>query len=192
MSLATATVTLNDSLLGSRLMAREPPSVVLPMIRDAKLSDAGEIIRIYRPAIENCATSFEGSVPTIEEMQSRMQRASNAHPWIVADEGDHLSGYAYAIQFRSREAYRHSVETTVYVDPAHHRQGVGRRLMTELLQRLAQHGHHLALALATLPNPGSVGLHESLGFTKVGVIPEVGHKLNQWHDVGIWSLKLNG
>ncbi|MEL6110275.1 MAG: N-acetyltransferase family protein, partial [Planctomycetota bacterium] len=120
------------------------------------------------------------------------QREQPTDQIVVADEGDHLSGYAYAIQFRSREAYRHSVETTVYVDPAHQRQGVGRHLMMSLLERLSNQGHHLALALATLPNPGSVGLHESLGFTKVGVIPEVGYKLDQWHDVGIWSLKLKG
>ncbi|MEO1524665.1 MAG: N-acetyltransferase family protein [Planctomycetota bacterium] len=159
-------------------------------IRVANPSDADEIIRIYAPSIIDCATSFEAVVPTADEMRTRMARASTTHPWIVADEGDHLSGYAYAIQFRSRDAYRFSVETTVYIDPAHHRQGLGRKLMTELLERLAAQGHHLALALVTLPNEGSVALHESLGFEKVGVIPEVGFKLDCWHGVGIWSLKL--
>ena len=160
------------------------------IIRDATPDDATEVIRIYRPAIENCPTSFEAVPPSVSEMQSRMARASDAHPWIVADEGNHLSGYAYSIQFRGRDAYRFSAETTVYVDPKHHRQGIGRKLMTTLLERLIAQGHHLALALVTLPNPGSVALHESLGFSKVGVLPEVGFKLEQWHDVGIWSLRL--
>ncbi|HTI35288.1 MAG TPA: GNAT family N-acetyltransferase, partial [Miltoncostaea sp.] len=89
-------------------------------------------------------------------------------------------------------AYRWAAETAVYVDPGHHRRGVGRRLYAALLAQLREQGVRTACAGITLPNPGSVALHESMGFAPVGVFRRVGWKHGAWHDVGWWQIDLGG
>lgn len=161
-------------------------------IRPANPGDATQILEIYRPAVEQSAISFELTLPTLDELKSRISDSSDRYPWIVDDQGGQIRGYAYARPFRPREAYRNSVESTVYVHADHRRENVGRALMEELMARLADAGHHLLIAGITLPNPASVALHERLGFQPVGVFPEVGRKFDRWHDVGFWACKLDG
>jgi L-amino acid N-acyltransferase YncA len=101
-----------------------------------------------------------------------------------------VAGYAYAGPHRFRDAYRWSVETSVYVHADYRRQGVGQALYRTLLAILTTQGYGHAYAGVTLPNAGSVALHESLGFEPVGVYRRVGFKLGTWHDVGWWQLGL--
>ena len=89
--------------------------------------------------------------------------------------------------FRS---YQWSVDVSVYVDEGHRHRGIGRALYTSLFALLRLQGFHAAHAGITLPNAGSVALHESLGFRRIGVYPGVGYKLGAWHDVGWWQLSL--
>ena len=98
--------------------------------------------------------------------------------------------YAYATAHRSRGAYQWSVETSVYVAPGHHRQGLGATLYDALLPRLAGRGYCHAYAGITLPNDASVALHRRVGFQAVGVFRSVGWKLGAWHDVSWWHLPL--
>jgi GNAT superfamily N-acetyltransferase len=84
-------------------------------------------------------------------------------------------------------AYRWSIDTSVYVEDAYRRRGVGRGLYVSLFAILAAQGYVNAYAGIALPNPASVALHESLRFEKVGVYRRVGYKLGQWHDVGWWQ-----
>jgi L-amino acid N-acyltransferase YncA len=93
----------------------------------------------------------------------------------------------YASAHRTRAAYRWSVDTTIYVHPGVHRSGVGRALYTSLLRILALQGFYTAYAGITLPNRGSVGLHEAVGFEHLAVYRGVGYKLGAWHDVGWWQ-----
>lgn len=158
------------------------------MIRDATETDAEAVQQIYAPYVTNTAISFEMVPPTADEMLARMRLATARLPWIVLEDAGQVVGYAYATQFRAREAYQNTAETTVYVSQAHSRKGVGLRLMTELLSRLRDGGFHRVIAGVTLPNPGSVGLHERLGYWHVGVFSQVGRKFDQWHDVGFWEL----
>jgi phosphinothricin acetyltransferase len=99
-------------------------------------------------------------------------------------------GYAYASPHRDRAAYQWSVDVTVYVSPRAHRTGTGRRLYGLLLAILRQQGYHQAFGGITLPNTASVGLHEAMGFTPVGVYRRVGFKLGAWRDVGWWGVEL--
>jgi phosphinothricin acetyltransferase len=99
-------------------------------------------------------------------------------------------GYAYASRHRVRAAYRWSVDVAVYIAPSHHRMGIGRAVYTSLFSILAAQGFFNAYAGVTLPNPASVGLHEAMGFTPVGVYRHVGYKLGAWHDVGWWQRPL--
>lgn len=160
------------------------------IIRDATLADATAVREIYRPAIEVSATSFELEVPSVEEMARRIGESTPRFPWLVLENEGEVLGYAYARPFRAREAYRQSAESSVYIREGHHGRGHGRRLMEALLERLREADHHVVIAGATMPNPGSVRLHEGLGFRPVGTFPEVGRKFDAWHAVAFWSLLL--
>jgi len=105
----------------------------------------------------------------------------------VAEADGAAIGYAYGSPHRERAAYASSCDVAVYVDPAHARQGVGRALYGALLPLLAQKGSHAAFAGIALPNEASIGLHEAMGFTPVGIYREVGWKLGGWRDVGWWQ-----
>jgi phosphinothricin acetyltransferase len=160
-------------------------------IRMARGADAGQVAAIYRPYVTDTAISFETEPPDQEEMAGRIASVLRVAPWLVcAGAGDEVLGYAYASRHRERAAYRWSVDVAVYVSAGHHRRGVGRALYQSLFGLLRIQGFCMAYAGITLPNAGSVGLHESLGFVPVGVYPAVGWKLGAWRDVGWWQLPL--
>ncbi|MHA6575789.1 arsinothricin resistance N-acetyltransferase ArsN1 family B [Pseudomonas yamanorum] len=161
-------------------------------VRVAVAADAPAIQAIYAPMVERTAISFEQEAPSIEEMAQRITATLDLYPYLVAERDGQVVGYAYASPHRAREAYRWSVDVTVYIDPAAHRNGIGRALYEQLLPLLVRHGYHAAYAGIALPNAGSVGLHEALGFTHIGTYPEVGFKHGQWHDVGYWRKALDG
>jgi L-amino acid N-acyltransferase YncA len=157
------------------------------MIRLALESDAEQIADIYAPVVRDTPISFEVEPPDALEMARRMTETLATFPWLVVDNAGKILGYAYASAHRARAAYRWSVDTTIYVHPRVHRAGVGRALYTSLLQILALQGFCTAYAGITLPNPGSVGLHEAVGFERIAVYRGVGYKLGAWHDVGWWE-----
>lgn len=159
-------------------------------IRLAQDADAGAIAAIYRPIVEATAISFETVAPDGEEMARRVRDTLTSHPWLVCDLGGDIAGYAYASKHRVRGAYRWSVDTSLYVDPDHRQLGVGRGLYLSLFAVLAAQGYFNAFAGIALPNEASVGLHESMGFEKLGVYRRVGYKFGEWRDVGWWQLML--
>jgi phosphinothricin acetyltransferase len=156
-------------------------------IRVAGVPDASAVLAIYAPIVENTAISFEDVAPTDGEMAGRI---SAAHAFLVAERDGTVLGYAYAGSHRARAAYKSSVDVTVYIAEDARRLGVGRALYAELLPRLKRLGFHAAFAGIALPNSASVGLHESVGFTPVGVYREVGFKFGRYHDVGWWQMLL--
>lgn len=160
------------------------------LIRDATRADAPALLDIYRPVVEDTATSFEIVPPTVAEFSQRIETASATHAWLVAEDGLQPLGYAYATAHRARAAYRYSTETSVYVAGQARRLGIGRRLYERLLEVLAQREYYHAFAGITLPNPASVALHEALGFEPIGVFPAVGFKFGKWHDVAWWSRRI--
>lgn len=123
-------------------------------------------------------------------MKQRILKIVSTYPWLVCTIDERVIGYAYASPFHTRAAYRWSVETSIYIHPDFHRLGVGRGLYTSLFKILVAQGIVNAYAAITLPNPGSIRLHESMGFEVVGVYKAVGFKLGRWHDVGWWHLDL--
>jgi len=156
-------------------------------IRPARPDDAVAILNIYAPIVRDTAISFEAEVPQPEEMADRIAAFSASHVYLVAEQAGQLAGYAYSSPHRSRATYQTSVDVTVYVDSAARGLGVGKALYRALLPATAAKGFHAAFAGITLPNAGSVALHESVGFTEVGIYREVGYKLGHWHDVGWWQ-----
>ena len=154
-------------------------------IRRAKPSDSEQIFEIYRPIVEGTVISFEITPPSIELISSRIASTLKTHEWLVAESGNEIVGYTYATQYRSRQAYRRSTETTVYVHQDHRSQGVGRSLYLALFESLISRGFRQAYAGIALPNEGSIALHEALGFERIGVFKEAGFKFDGWHDV-LW------
>ena len=161
------------------------------VIRHADSARDGEAIAaIYAPFVTDTPVSFEDVAPTPAEMAARIERLTETHAWLVAEDGGEILGYAYACPHRERAAYRWATEVTVYVDPRHQRRGVGRSLYEALLATLAERGYRIALAVIALPNDASVGLHEACGFELVGVCRRIGFKFDTWWDVGWWQRDL--
>jgi L-amino acid N-acyltransferase YncA len=160
-------------------------------IRRAMPSDAEHLIAIYQPIVEETTISFETDPPCCEEMSRRISTTLNTHEWLVAYDKGGIAGYAYASQYRPRQAYRYSVETTAYVHERCRGQGVGKILYKSLFSSLDSLGFHSAYAGIALPNPSSIGLHKAVGFKSIGVFQDAGFKFEKWHDVSWWQRKVS-
>ena len=157
-------------------------------IRLASASDAEAIASIYRPYVENSRISFEERAPDAVEVASRMQSA--LHPWLIAEEDGHVLGYASSSPYHRRPAYRWTVETSIYLAPEAQGRGMGRQLLSALVELLTRYGYVTAIAAIALPNPISIALHERLGFVPAGTYRGVGFKLDEWTDVSLWQRDL--
>jgi phosphinothricin acetyltransferase len=163
------------------------------MIRPVRAQDAGALCAIYNHYIAHTFITFEEVPLTVDDMRARISKVEQAGLcWLVAEQEGRLVGYAYAAPWRERAAYKYSVETTVYVDPAHTGKGWGTRLYEALFAALRKTPVHVAIGGIALPNAASIALHEKLGMTQVAQFPEVGFKFGQWIDVGYWQIKLQG
>jgi L-amino acid N-acyltransferase YncA len=159
-------------------------------IRFAEPDDAAGMVAVYGPYCDDTVISFETASPTIEQMRYRIERVTSQYPWLVCDIDSEVAGYVYACPHRERPAYRWAVDVAVYIAPQHQRRGIGQALYSVLFQILRTQGYFKAYAGVTLPNPGSVGLHEAVGFKPLAVYPGVGYKFGKWLDVGWWQLDL--
>ncbi len=157
------------------------------MIRSATPADADAICAIYNHYVLHTAVTFEEVAVEAAEMRQRIAEVQALFPWLVAEDEGRLMGYAYASRWRTRSAYRYSVESTVYLSPEAVGRGWGSRLYRELFAQLEAAGIHAVMGGITLPNPASVALHEKLGFRKVAHFEAVGWKEGKWLDVGYWQ-----
>jgi phosphinothricin acetyltransferase len=153
--------------------------------------DGAACAAIYAPHVEGSPVSFEERAPDAAEMAARVERYGASHPWLVAERGEEVVGYAYATAFNERPAYRWSTSVSVYIAEDARRHGTGRALYEALFDRLRERGFRMACAGITLPNEASVCLHQSLGFELVGVNREIGWKQGAWRDVGWYQLELS-
>ena len=160
-------------------------------IRVATAADAEAVAAIYAPYVMQTAISFEETAPSPAEMAARMAKVLPTHPFLVFEESGRILGYAYGGAHNERAAYRWSANVSVYVAVDAHRRGIGRALYARLIDMLRRQGFHSLYGGITLPNAKSVGLHEAMGFTHVGIYREVGFKFGRWHDVGYWRLGLS-
>jgi len=154
----------------------------------AEPADASQILDIYRPFIENTAVTFETEIPSLEEFSERIGNVEGEAPWLVCKTDEDVVGYAYAGMYRVRAAYRWSREVSAYVKEGYRGMGIASGLYTSLIEFLRLQGYCNLLACITIPNPGSIRFHESMGFRHVGTYRNVGFKLDRFHDVGWWEL----
>lgn len=162
-----------------------------PLIRLATAADAAAIATIYAPYVTGTFISFEEVPPDEAEVARRIAGSvPGLYPWLVAEVDGRVVGYANSSPFRSRPAYRWTVETGVYCAPEVHGRGIGRLLMEGLLDLLTRQGFTAAVAGITQPNPASTALHERLGFAPCATYRETGFKLGEWRTVQAYWLDL--
>ena len=167
-------------------------------IREVRTDDATALLAIYAPYVTDTAITFEYDVPTEDEFRRRISHVTSKHPWIVAEEDGKIIGYAYADDFKARDAYRHSVETSIYVERTQKHHGVGRTLLTALEERLRKQGILNANACIAYSetedktlNLDSVRFHRSMGYRQVAHFHMCGRKFHRWYDM-IWMEKFLG
>ena len=161
-------------------------------LRTATPADAGAIRAIYAPNVEQRAVSFEEVTPSVEEFEQRISATLiKGFPYFVAECDGKIVGYTYAGAFHPRSAYRHSVETTVYVADGCHHQGIGRILVGALEAALRQKGYRNCYAIIAYPctasdphlTTDSVLFHERMGYTTVAHLHHCGKKFGRLYDV---------
>jgi L-amino acid N-acyltransferase YncA len=153
-------------------------------IRPARLDDIAAITDIYSHAVTTGTASFELEAPAQAEMTQRMQSLlAGNFPYIVAESDDAVVGYAYAALYRTRPAYRFSVEDSVYVDPKAQRLGIGRILLDRLVVESEKRGFRQMIAvIGDSSQIASIELHRAAGFGMIGTIKNVGFKFGRWLD----------
>jgi phosphinothricin acetyltransferase len=158
------------------------------VIRPVAPSDAAAIAIIYNHYVLNTIVTFEEAPVDAAKIARRIDEIRASYPWLVAIEDDRVVGYGYAGKWKGRCAYRHTVESTVYLAPDAFGRGLGTSLYAALLEDLPLRNVHAVIGGIALPNPASVALHEKFGFRKSGEFKEVGRKFGRWIDVGYWQL----
>ena len=161
------------------------------LIRLTTAADAAAIAGIYAPYVSETLVSFEEEPPDAEEMARRMAGdGSGMHPWLAAEDDGRVIGFASSSPFRTRPAYRWTVETGVYLAPEAQSRGLGRALMERMLELLTRQGFTAVVAGVTLPNAPSVALHEKLGFAPTATYRDTGFKLGEWRTVQVFARDL--
>jgi phosphinothricin acetyltransferase len=162
-------------------MQRSPSPFIL---RPASEADMAGVQRIYGDHVTNGLASFEETAPSIDEMRARfLTLKGKSYPYLVAERDGDIVGYSYAGPYRTRSAYRFTVENSVYVAPDCSGQGIGRALLAELIAECEKGPWRQMIAIiGNSGNSASIALHKSLGFRMVGTLREVGFKHDQWVD----------
>jgi len=154
------------------------------VVRNATAEDVPAIAAIYGHHVATGTASFELSPPTVDEMQDRFDAcAGGDYPYLAAERAGRIVGYAYAGPYRSRPAYRHTVENSVYVDANEVGGGIGSALLARLVAQCEARGFRQMIAIiGGADNAASIGLHAKHGFIETGRLLAVGHKHDRWLD----------
>ncbi|GAB90998.1 GNAT family N-acetyltransferase [Gordonia rhizosphera] len=161
-------------------------------IRDAHRGDIAPITAIYNDAVEHTTAIWnDRTVDTADRERWLTDRQRIGYPVLVAVDDGEVLGYASFGDWRAFDGYRHTVEHSVYVRGDAQGRGVGRLLMNALIERARSLGKHVMVAGIEAGNIGSIRLHERLGFTRVGLLPEVGTKFGSWLDLVFLQLILD-
>lgn len=164
------------------------------LIRPAQAADLPSVTAIYADAVLNGTATYELEPPTPAEMEARFAALErDAYPFLVAESGE-VIGYAYAGPFRTRPAYRFTVEDSIYVAPHAKGRGIGRALLQALIEACEKLGFRQFVAVigdGHAESP-SVILHEKLGFRHTGRLIGSGFKHGRWLDTVFMQMELNG
>ncbi len=158
-------------------------------IRKATLDDARAICNIYNYYIEHTAVTFETTPVAESDMRQRMSEVfESGYSFYVGEADDKIIGYYYTHRWNNRSAYSTTVEESIYLDKDETGKGYGTQFFKHLLARIDKSRIHVLIAGISIPNEGSVRLHEKFGFKQISHMKEIGRKFDQWQDVGHWQL----
>lgn len=163
-------------------------------IRNFCAQDIQDLTQLYNQFILTTPTTFDLEPYSIEQRRDRWlthYAQTGRYRLFVAEYGQQVIGYASSSPFNVKAAYQTSVETSIYIDPTFHGKGVGSLLYTGLFAALSAEDVHRAYAGITVPNQGSIALHQKFGFEQVGIFREVGRKFDRYWDVAWYEKKLN-
>jgi phosphinothricin acetyltransferase len=161
-------------------------------IRPYKASDTETIVGLLNYYIVNSTSIYDYDIRTLEQQQTIFEeKLKNGFPIIVATIDDRVVGFGYYSEFRFREAYKYTVEHSVYVLPGEHGKGIGSLLMKSLIDLAQQQNLHTMIAVIDSENQSSINFHEQFGFETVGIIKESGFKFNRWLHSEIMQLMLD-
>lgn len=167
----------------------------MPTIRPAEARDVAAVTAIYNHYVLHDTATFETEAVSVDEMHRRIADISSHHPYFVCEveelDGRKVVGYCYAHEWKPRAAYRHTLETTVYLAPAYCGRGIGRLLMEKLIDACRQSDCHALIACITGGNTASEVLHRKFGFKQVSHFEQVGRKFDRWLDVVDYELRLD-
>jgi L-amino acid N-acyltransferase YncA len=157
----------------------------MPILRASRDADLPAITAIYAHHVLHGTGTFEIDPPTETDMAARRADVlGRGLPWLVADDGGAVVGFAYCNWFKPRPAYRFSAEDSIYLAPGAHGRGLGRALLAELAAQAERAGvRKLIAVIGDSANAGSIGVHRSVGFADVGVLRSSGWKFDRWLDV---------
>jgi L-amino acid N-acyltransferase YncA len=153
-------------------------------IRPSTEEDVPEITRIYDHYVHTSTATYELEPPTPQEMSGRRSKIlALGLPYLVAEQESKILGYAYAGQYRPRPGYQYTIEDSVYIHPDYQGQGLGRVLLTALIETCEQGPWRQMIAvIGDTANAASMRLHERHGFRRIGTLYSVGWKFNRWVD----------
>ena len=154
-------------------------------------TDSEQIAAIYYPYVVNTAITFDTLPVEGRVFSDKITKSMTIYPWLVCEHNGELLGYASGGQFRDKNSFDWTVETTIYVKEAAQGLGIGTSLYKALINCLTIQNFNLCIGIITIPNPTSINLHESLGFKKEGTIKKAGFKLGRWHDIGLWVKQIS-
>ena len=157
-------------------------------------ADLPAVTALYAHHVLHGVGTFEEAPPSVDEMAERRRAvAARGLPWLVAEDDGRVLGYCYAAPFRTRAAYRYVAEDAIYVAHDAQGRGVGQALLLAMVDRCTALGlRQLMAVIGDRGNDGSIRLHASVGFERVGVFRDVGYKHGRWLDIVLMQKPLNG
>jgi len=175
-------------------MRKIPPAMKKAiLVRDAAESDMAELQAIYALHVLEGLASFEETPPSVADMVGRRAAVlALGLPYLVAEADSRIVGYSYAGAYRTRPAYRHTIEDSVYLRTGEYGRGIGTALLDALIKRCEGGPWRQMIAvIGDSGNAGSIALHRRFGFRMVGTLTKVGFKLNRWVDTVLMQRELN-
>jgi len=161
------------------------------VIRHICENDIPACLDLYNWYIDHSLATFETEPVTLAEFSERVDRMTEKYPWLVLEEDGEIKGYAYLGSFHERDAYRYTVDLSIYLKQTERGKGYGSRLMEAIIELAKQDGYHSMVSIITEGNLPSEAIHAKFGFEKMVVLPRLGYKFSQWIGVSYWLLKLN-
>lgn len=161
------------------------------VIRNAVLADAVFIANIYNEAVENTTATFDTELKSVTNREEWLNQHSDKYPVLVAEIEGEVVGFASMSRWSDRSAYNDTAEISIYISPAFHNRGIGKKLMHAIIDAGKKGGLHCVLSRISQGNAKSIYLHEQNGFSTIGVMKEVGKKFGMLLDVTMMQLMYN-